>query len=177
MNWYVWYVPGAAALTSSAAYMMVPAKPALLSDMGLVSGIIQIMALLPGFFITALAAVATFQRPEMDEEMPKPTPSVKIRREGRSFQIPLTRRLFLSYLFSYLSILSIVIFSICIWIRIVAPAGKAWITSVPNVALQRLMHGLAEFLVILILAYLCASLFVAMLHGIFFIAERIHQPH
>lgn len=65
---------------------------------------------LAGFYIAALAAVATFGRAEMDEPM-SGDQSVTLRhtRAGVKYEEDLTRRRFLSFLFGYLAFASLVI--------------------------------------------------------------------
>jgi len=177
MVWYVWRVPGTAALLAALMYILLPARPGMIDPNGLIAGVLQVMALLPGFFIAALAAVATFAREEMDEPMPSPTPKVAIFREGKSFDVELTRRLFLTYLFSYLAIVSLGTSILCLAIRLVHPSAMLSLQQIPNEAWRDCVAVLGEFGVALCLFYVCASILVSTLHGIYFLAERMHQPH
>jgi hypothetical protein len=76
-----------------------------------ISGLLQI---LPGFYIASLAAIATFNKGNMDQYMPEPTPTVNVRVRGHSLPIRLTRRRMLSLLFGYLSFLSLLLFLLII---------------------------------------------------------------
>jgi hypothetical protein len=171
MWWYVWGAPAALAAASSVAYVLLPIKPTVDA---VVTGVLQILAVLPGFYIAALAAVSTFDRPEMDEAMPAPAPKVPIYREGKWIEVALTRRLFLTYLFSYLSVLSLGIAAICVAVNLVEPSAKYILESFSK---PHLLSAFAEYSFVFVLSYFCASILISTLHGIYFLAERMHQPH
>lgn len=176
MRIYVWYVPGVLALTASAIFLLLPSQPLIAGQGGLLDAIVRILAILPGFFIASLAAVATFQRPEMDEPMPKPTPTARFRFGSTYEDVTLTRRMFLSSLFSYLAILSLALAVFCLF------ANLIW----ENFGLLRELMDLdrggilvlaSKGLFLLFVFYAAASIFVTTLHGIYFLTERIHQPN
>lgn len=81
---------------------------------GPVSLLLGFLQCLPGFYIAALAAIATFGRTDIDNLLPEPTPTVKISKLGEEVPVKLTRRRFLAMLFSFLTCESIglVIFSV-----------------------------------------------------------------
>jgi hypothetical protein len=62
---------------------------------------------LPGFYIAALAAIATFGRNDIDNILPEPTPTVKLVTRGENVLVKLTRRRFLAMLFAFLTCESI----------------------------------------------------------------------
>jgi hypothetical protein len=153
-------------------------KPIVIAgDNGLLAGILQMFANMPGFYVAALAAVATFNKPGMDEPMPKPTPTIEMRVRGRSVDVDLTRRVFLSYLFSYLT-------TVCLFICLICVLGNALAANIHDatIALQathlgRALAGLLRLLTFLALFTAIASIFVSTLHGIYFLTERMHQPN
>lgn len=160
-----------------AIYVVLPTKPVLLGDKGLASSLLTLVSTLPGFYFAGLAAVATFGNVTMDREMPAPAPTVDMLVGGQTMKgVALTRRLFLSYLFSYLVILS---FGLCFAL----------------VTLNALSGAIAEMkdfigdgdggwwvwcaikaLIGVPLAFAFASMVVSTLHGVFFLTEKIHQP-
>ncbi len=81
---------------------------------GGISLILSFIQSLPGFYIAALAAIATFGRLDIDDILPEPTPKVVIKLRGTSNIVELTRRRFLAMLFAFLTAESILltIFSI-----------------------------------------------------------------
>lgn len=177
MRTYVTTLPLGLSIILTVLYLLLPVKPPLTSPGGLLSNMLTLLAVLPGFFIAALAAVATFDRPEMDEQMPEPAPTLAIYRQGAWLDVNLTRRTFLTYLFSYLSVLSLLAAALCIGGQALGP----WIESLfapSNAGACKYAAVLAsKGLFMFMLLAVCSSLLVTMLHGIYFIAERMHQPH
>src|SRR5688572_13829726 len=102
MKWYNTWLPMFFAVLTLAVYRFAPVPPPLLGKDGVFITSLAIFATLPGFYFAGLAAVATFGSPYMDNLMPAPTPSVEVRASGRTTSLELSRRQFLSYLFSYL---------------------------------------------------------------------------
>lgn len=88
----------------------------LITDGGFIKSISSFISNLPGFYIAALAAIATFNREQIDHPLISDTGSpsidIKVTKEnGRVVNTtePLTRRLFLCMLFAFLTALSILI--------------------------------------------------------------------
>ncbi len=79
-----------------------------LGDRGLVETFNGLLGILIGFFIAALAAVATFDRPGMDSIMRGE--AATIRPPGRTDDVPLTRRMYLCLLFGYLTLVTLIAF-------------------------------------------------------------------
>ncbi|TCV55158.1 hypothetical protein EDB97_101250 [Agrobacterium tumefaciens] len=147
-----------------------------LGDKGVFSGLLTILSTLPGFYFAGLAAVATFGGIGMDTPLPKPAPQILIRVKGVYLPHPLSRRQFLSYLFSYLVILSFALCMVLLCLNALAP-------TVPDIVehLSTYSHGLlawsaAKFAVGFAILLGFASMLVTTLHGIFFLTERMHQP-
>lgn len=176
MRIYTRWLPLALTAIAVGIYIVLPVKPALIGANGLASSLLTLVSTLPGFYFAGLAAVATFGNATMDYEMPEPAPEVDMRVAGQTATIKLTRRLFLSYLFSYLVVLS---FGLCFALvtinalsgsiealhaAIVCGTGEAW----PWFAFKALI-GVP-------LTFAFASMIVSTLHGVFFLTEKIHQP-
>lgn len=70
--------------------------------------IVGLLQTLPGFYLAALAAVATFNNVKLDAPMAKDDPKPTARRHvlGAWQDVELTRRIYLSLMFSYLTFLS-----------------------------------------------------------------------
>jgi hypothetical protein len=86
----------------------------LLEQNGLIPLTLSFVQSLPGFYIAALAAIATFGRMDIDDILPEPTPRVLVKLRGRWNSIDLTRRRFLAMLFAFLTGESIAIVICCI---------------------------------------------------------------
>lgn len=176
MQTYTTWLPLGLTILASLLYAILPVKPALVGSNGLVGSLLALVSTLPGFYFAGLAAVATFGSPTMDQEMPAPAPEVEMRVRGQQVPFKLTRRLFLSYLFSYLVILS---FSLCF--ALMAINAFAPSIDVLQAAIGRwtgldwpwlIVKGAVGF----VLTFAFASMVVSTLHGVFFLTEKIHQP-
>ena len=114
-KWIVdWLYP--AILTFLSLWLMSLAGPLvnLTETGGLVASTLSFVQSLPGFYIAALAAIATFGRADIDDILPEPTPKMVIMLRGQQNTIDLTRRRFLAMLFAFLTAESIVIVLLCI---------------------------------------------------------------
>lgn len=79
-----------------------------------------LIAILPGFYIAALSAVAAINRNAIDAPInPNNPPTIKKKEVDRAEEcdIPLTRRVFLSMLFAYLATISLLLAIFLILIR------------------------------------------------------------
>lgn len=176
MRTYTTWLPLFLTVIVSVIYALLPAKPVLVGSSGLVGNLLTLVSTLPGFYFAGLAAVATFGSTTMDHELPAPAPEAEIRVRGQAVPIKLTRRLFLSYLFSYLVILS---FGLCL--ALMAINALAPSIDVLRVALRNwtgvawpwlILQGTVGFA----MTFAFASMIISTLHGVFFLTEKIHQP-
>ena len=176
MRTYTTWLPLALTVLAGAFYALLPVKPALVGSNGLVGSLLTLVATLPGFYFAGLAAVATFGSTTMDHEMPAPAPEVEMRVRGQQVPVKLTRRLFLSYLFSYLVILSFGLCSALMAMNAFAPS-----IDVLQAAIGRWTGLTWPWLIVkdavgFVLTFAFASMVVSTLHGVFFLTEKIHQP-
>lgn len=176
MRTYTTWLPLALTILAAAVYALLPVKPALVGSSGLIGSLLTLVSTLPGFYFAGLAAVATFGSTTMDHEMPAPAPEVEMRVRGRQVPVKLTRRLFLSYLFSYLVILS---FGLCF--ALMAINAFAPSIDVLHAAMGRWTDAAWPWLILkgavgFVLTFAFASMVISTLHGVFFLAEKIHQP-
>ena len=176
MRTYTTWLPLALTLLAVVFYVILPVKPVLVGSSGLVGSLMTLVSTLPGFYFAGLAAVATFGSATMDHEMPAPAPEVEIRVRGKQISVHLTRRLFLTYLFSYLVILS---FGLCFALM----AINAFMPSIDvlQVAIGRWTGAAWPWSVVkgtvgCALTFALSSMVVSTLHGVFFLTEKIHQP-
>lgn len=135
---------------------------------GLVSAFTAFVQNLPGFFVAALAAIATFNRSDLDQLLPEPTPTIPTQAQGTWVQVELTRRRFLSVLFAFLTAQSIAVTVLGIWYQNLAP----WIVSVVPVRVSHLVAYAGTFI------YLIAfwQLVTVTCLGLYYLGDRIHQP-
>ena len=114
-KWIVdWFYPALATVLTLLGLLHITEISLVLAKGGIVSSLVSFVQSLPGFYIAALAAIATFGRADIDSVLPEPTPEVKIKFIGGENIVKLTRRRFLAMLFSFLTAESIllVIFTI-----------------------------------------------------------------
>lgn len=114
-KWVVdWLYPAILAFALTTTLCLVDHKATYYEPGNLISLVLSFVQSLPGFYIAALAAIATFGRSDIDNIIPEPTPKVVVRFRGSTNIVDLTRRKFLAMLFAFLTAQSIlvVIFSL-----------------------------------------------------------------
>lgn len=126
---------------------------------GLVGGIDGLLQSLVGFFITSLAAVATFQGTVFKIDKFFDGDQVLLR------NAPLTRRQFLCYLFGYLAFISLVIYLI----GVIFTA----LTSTPHAAVREEIRIACKALFLLPYCALLGHIFGTTLIGLVFLTERL----
>lgn len=157
------------------AYWLLPVRPAILGDKKYVDYILQVIGTLPGFFIAALAAAATFSNPSLDEQMPgKNPPLLKVMRSGEIFDIPMTMRVFICHLFSYLTAISLVATFLGIAIIELAPSIDALSDAHSSNNLMRIGVILVKYLAVGWLTFFVTKIVIVTLHGLYFLVERMH---
>lgn len=147
----------------------------------LFTSVSSLLAILVGFYMAALAAVATFDRPGIDAPL-KGSPATLVVRDHENNGVKVVKTLsyrqFISYLFGYLSFLSFIIYVTLLilnstWAKITSDADEylVWRWLVPHI----MTPGI--FLVVFFLIW---QLFITSLLGIYFLAERLqslNDPH
>ena len=176
MRTYTTWLPFALTVIVVGIHIILPVKPALIGAQSLASSLLTLVSTLPGFYFAGLAAVSTFGTTTMDQELPAPSPKVDMLIAGQIVNVALTRRLFLSYLFSYLVILS---FGLCF--TLVAINSLSGSIDALQAAILRCTGAhwpwfLVKGTIGAALTFCFSSMVVSTLHGVFFLAEKIHQP-
>ena len=118
---------------------------------GVINYILGYVQTLPGFYIAALAAISTFNKNDMDRLMPNPAPTLNAKIRGKIEIINLTRRKFLSAMFSFLTAESILITMICI---VSISINKALFTITPIYWHGPLKAGIVFIILFLIVSQL-----------------------
>lgn len=163
-----WVFPGllSGILVLTCALLIPTAQ--LFGDTGAVARTLGFIQSLPGFYIAALAAVATFNSPDMLKLMPGVTPTISVLYNGAPTQVPLTRRRFLSSMFAYLTALSVVLTLVAI--------GALCVSSQVGSALPPASHGALKAAFAFMFFGFVFQLTTVTLWGIFYLGERIHTP-
>ena len=155
---YDWLWPISLTVITMLIFWLLPVRPALLGDTGVLKGVSEFIALLAAFFVVALAAVATFESAALDREMHGTTPTLY----GRK----LTRRQFVSYLFGYLAVLSFALYLAIVTADIIAPSLRTVAAS--NVLWWTKAVSGALF------TFAFWNMIVTTLLGIYFLVERVN---
>lgn len=158
---YDWLVPLILSAGTLAVYYFFIPVASVVSEGGVISSITDFIANLPGFFIAALAAVATFNKHDIDELMAN-APKIHIMHHGNSMLVEMTRRRFLCVLFSYLTAVSVLIVMVTrIALNLVIP-NECWLV--------------VSWFGISIFTYAVWQMIVATLLGLYYLGERLHSP-
>ncbi|MGN6421956.1 MAG: hypothetical protein ACTHLA_01465 [Asticcacaulis sp.] len=140
---------------------------------GLAKSLQDLLALLIAFYMAALAAVATFDRPGIDDVLDGEGASLKFwnNDENDYVDVELTYRQFISYLFGYLSFASLILFGLLIFFT------KAWpiIENKTHGALIRpdLVFVAVDLIIFCVVFFLLWQLIFTSLLGIYFLSERL----
>lgn len=172
MRWLNWWIPLILAAGSVAfLHKLAPSVNLYASD-GLMLKLLGFVQSLPGFYVAALAALATFNQPGLDVLMPGKPPVARIIYNGSLVSMELTRRRFLCLMFSYLTAISFLL-----TLTLVAT------TSLATPLLECLFRMDVPYVVgtlrwgacLILLAALFQMLSVTF-YGLFYIGERMHTP-
>ncbi len=140
----------------------------LYADGALVAKILGFVQGLPGFYIAALAAIATFNKTDIDKTMPAPAPKLDIMVRGQSVAIELTRRRFLCSMFAFLTAESLILIVLAIFGQTIYLPVKEIIN-----AQYHLWVSAAYMLVFLFVFW---QMLVTSFWGLFYLGDRLHQP-
>ena len=154
--WVDWVFPALAALVVTYAWVRWPAVVPLAGKSGLIESIGALMQVLVGFYVAALAAVATFTGSSLDENV------IGMTMDGK----PLRRRLLLSYLFGYLALLSLALYVLMLFKGVPVAAAQHVIAPV----------GLAiKYVAAFIYQFIFWQMIFVTLFGLFYLTDRIHR--
>ena len=135
---------------------------------GLVSRVVGLVQSLPGFYIAALAAIATFNKADIDMKMPSPAPKINISIRGKIEEIDLTRRRFLCLMFSFLAAESILIV-------VIAFFAESALIPVKNL-LPKQLYTPTSLVFLFVFFTMFWQMIVATFWGLYYLGDRLHQP-
>lgn len=122
----------------------------------LLAGFLQTI---PGFYIAALAAIATLTSPTMDREMDGVAPT----ENGE----PLKRRPFLARLFSYLSFISLILYFFILVLR--------YMYQLDILATGQVVYSIVYFVCLTLFIFLLVQLMFLTFLGLYYLGQRIHE--
>jgi hypothetical protein len=141
---------------------------ALYADGALIAKILGFVQGLPGFYIAALAAIATFNKLDIDKTMPKPAPKLDIMVQGQKVPIELTRRRFLCSMFAFLTAESLILIVLAIFGQAVYLPAKA--------IFPEKLHVLASATYMVVFLFALWQMLITSFWGLFYLGDRLHQP-
>jgi len=161
-TWVDLWIPVILGVLSVGAIVWIDLTSQVLSDSGFVAGINELLQILAGFYIAALAAVATFNLGDLDNKMEGKAPTIVDTVDGEKVTVALTRRQFLCAMFGYLAWMSIVLFLIGLTFRALASAAISVPRPVANVALS--FYSIAVW-----------NLLTTTALGLYYLSDRIYR--
>lgn len=130
----------------------------------LLSSIIGLIQTLPGFYIAALAAVASFNNLALDNQMTSPAMTIN---HGTSFPVDkLSRRRFLCYMLSYLAFISIIA---CLSIILVEFLYSFSVVNFPS-----WLINMGYAVSCLIIFFMIVQILILTFVCLWYLGERIH---
>ncbi|TLF46040.1 hypothetical protein FEI13_17275 [Halomonas urmiana] len=160
---YDWVVPSVTlAALSALSYFM---SFQLIDMYRFLAGVSGFLSSLPGFFVAALAAIATFNRLDIDKPMAgENPPKVETLINTQYRDVELSRRRFLCMLFSFLAVQSIVLSVVGLIPESFGFYGDGKINVSGNVAYSFLAFYF----------FFAIQLLTATMHGMYYLGDRIH---
>lgn len=162
-----WLLPLTLAAISTVTVAYLARPGAIAGPSGLIDRLSLACSILPGFYIASLAAIATFNRPDIDEIMPAPTPTLLVAMHGSEKVLDLTRRRFLAYLFGFLCWESLLLLVYCVFAGVVAAGVMQHLGKFAS-------FGRIGFLAVAFLLFwqlICATCL-----GLYYLADRLNRP-
>lgn len=151
------------------AYHLLPIRPDLLGEGGLLSQVVSLLQLLTAFFIAALAAVATFPGKSLDERLSGGDARLSVWNNEAQDWIDkiLTRRQFISYLFGYLSLTSLLLFLCILFAQAIYPSLCVILPAIAAIG--------TEIVVGLFFWIAFWNVILTSLLGLYFLTERLQE--
>jgi hypothetical protein len=168
-------LPAILATICAAAVLYFSLPLRLYSETGLIPGVINLLNLLIAFFIAALAAVATFDRPGLDDPLKgEPATMKRKKKSGVIVDHILTHRQFVCYLFGFLSFASVSLLIGLYGFRLVGP--PQWLDGDLSISLvQAELHlkPVIKAVGIWIFFFVLSQIVITTLLGIYFLCDRL----
>lgn len=135
---------------------------------GLFAKLLGFIQTLPGFYLAALAAIATFDNPDMGKLMPGAPPVMNVVHNGVLTEIKLSRRRFLTSMFAFLTASSILL-------TLMVTGGLVSVDIVKSLFDQK-FYALVKLIFSFCFFCIFFQLLTVTLWGLFYLGERIHTP-
>lgn len=161
-----WVFPSILVIVTAAVLFLCGKNVNLYGSTGVISKILSFIQNLPGFYIAALAAIATFGRSDIDSIIPEPTPLITEVRGGEEQEVALTRRRFLSLMFAFLT-------AECVFIILISIALLTFAGDTDQQLFQNPSYwGIAAFLVLMLFFF---QMIITTFWGLYYLGDKIHK--
>lgn len=168
-----WVMPIALASLTLISFWWLGLSFSLYSHPALVKSLSNLLALMIVFYMAALAAVATFERKGIDDPLPDHDAVLKVKNPdgGASRNVVLSYRQFISYLFGYLSFLSLCLYMAIVIFDVGWSKFEKYFSGSKCVS-WAFTHAINPIILFLVF-FSVWQLFITSLLGIYFLTERI----
>jgi hypothetical protein len=154
------------AIAGTVCVLVLPLPIAVLGDRGMVYWVNELLQVLIGFYIAALAAVASFDRASLDQLIEGEGVTLEVVRDGAPAHRPLTRRAFISLMFGYLSLLAIALYC----------AGRVVSLLADNIGLiAPMVRWYLRIAFVFVYVFFFAQMLSVTLVALFYLSDRIHR--
>lgn len=161
-----WTIPAIVAILGVACLLLLPRPIVVLGDRGLIYWVNELLQVLIGFYIAALAAIASFDRTSLDQQIEGEGVTLKVIRDGGPIDRSLTRRAFLSLMFGYLALVAITLYC------------TGLVVSLLDTNIKLIQPGVLFYLRLLFVfcyGFLFAQMLSITLVALFYLSDRIHR--
>ncbi len=167
-KWYDFIFPAILTVLFLFFYISMPLSVCLSGPEGILTAIMNLLQMLIGFYIASLAAVATFNKPGMDDLMRGTPPTLMTKVRGKKQSKELTRRRFLCLLLGYLALTGVGLYF----------SGKLAVLFKENLLffLGSQYYEIGKLAFVAFYVYAASHLIVTTLLGLYYMVDRIHRP-
>lgn len=162
-----WGVPLFLTIGIACTLYFLPNKVSFYGKNGIMPQLQSFLQMLPGFYLAALAAIATFNKKDLDFYLPNPTPEIITRMGSQYLYIKLTRRRMLCYLFGYLTFLSLILYLASVFGSVLSVNLATLVSNYK----EYVISGLKFFFIFFFFQMIIITIF-----GLYQLCDRIHQP-
>tara|TARA_R110000782_G_C14817047_1_gene413380 strand:+ start:3045 stop:3665 length:621 start_codon:yes stop_codon:yes gene_type:complete len=164
---YDLFIPFWLSVILTGSLIVLPKSPVIFGEGGLLEITGSLLGILTGFFIASLAAVSTFNKQGMDDEMPGEPLILLVFERGEEVPKKISRRQFLCLLFGYLSF-------ICVFLYLMGGAAMLTVDSMV-LLIKPALHSVAKWGFVFVYLLIFSNLLITTLLGLFYLSDRIHR--
>ncbi|WP_263081016.1 hypothetical protein [Endozoicomonas sp. Mp262] len=174
---YDWAIPCIFTCLSLAFLFFLSGLEQVVGDNGLLSSILGFTGNLPGFFIAALAAIATFNRKDIDQLVSGKKAEVKILNSNQFINIQLTRRRLLCLLFAFLTTESLLInlyghFGLAVTLN---SEPQLTTIAIGDQSINMNLGAVASWGYVTFFMFMLWQMITSTMFGLYYLGDKLHQ--